>query len=387
MFKERRLELIESIEKKRNSYVIAYVLSDRPNATASISSDAVREIYNLLCGLKPFEKKKTLDLFIYGIGGDNDVPWQIVAMIREMFNQFSVIIPYKAHGAVTMIALGADTIIMGEKSELSPIDVAITTPHNSSEPGMTDGLPVSVEDIKALVALLERLGKVREKQRIDAFLRTIDKVPPLLLGNVNRTLEQTKMTCMRLLERRRRPFRNGVNKRIVANLFSEFSSHDHCISMSEAVKEIGLKHVKRVEELEPIFWELLTLYEGELRTNEPFYPEETMEQSDEEERIFREHKLVYVETTRRTRVFQRDVKMKKLRQHPPEIQFNPQIILPSFQIAPELQVSEHSIFDFLQEWLQSNLPGIVNECFDKFKKQFPVTAYERLYLKQGWVDE
>lgn len=387
MSKSRRLELIESIEKGRNSYVITYVLSDRPNAMGRLSPDAVREIYNLLCQLKPIDRKKRLDLFVYGTDGDNNVPWQIVAMIREMFDHFSVIVPYKAHGAATMIALGADTIIMGEKGELSSIEVSVRTPHNPNGPGAQDELPVSVQDVEGLVYLLERLGRVREKQRIDAFLRTIDKIPPLLLGSVNRTLEQTKMACMKLLQSRRRPFRNGRNRRIVGKLFPEFSWNRQCISVSEAIKEIGLKQVNRVEELEPIFWELLTLYEKELRTSHPFYPEEVMEQSDEEEKVFPNQKLVYMETTRRTRVFQRDVKVKKIRRYPPDVQFNPQVVLPSFEIAPEMQVSEYSVLDFVQQWLQNNLPGIVNGCFDKFKNEFPVTAYDCLHLNQRWTHE
>ena len=387
MSKKRRLELINSIEEKRNSYVVTYVLSDRPNAIGRISHDVVRQIYDVLRDLKPFENRKTLDLFIYATNGDNDVPWHIVSTIREMFNQFSVIVPYKAHGTATMIAMGADRMIMGEKSELSSIDVTSTILNNSKEPAMRDQSPVSVQDMKAMISLLERSGKLREKQRIDAFLRMIDKVPPLILGNVNRTLEQTKLACMKLLESRKRPFRNGLNKRIVERLFSDFSSQHQCISMSEAVKEIGLKQIMRVEELEPVFWELLTSYEQELRTNEPFYPEEIMEESPEEEKVFRNHKLVYIETTKRTRVFQRDVKVKKIRQYPPDIQFNPQIVLPSFEIAPELQVSEHSVLDFVQQWLQNNLPGIVDECFDKFKREFPVTAYECLYLNHRWMDE
>jgi hypothetical protein len=50
----------------------------------------------------------------------------MVGMIREMFDLFNVIVPHKAHGPGTMIALGADTIIMGERGTLSPIEVLIS---------------------------------------------------------------------------------------------------------------------------------------------------------------------------------------------------------------------------------------------------------------------
>jgi len=389
MSKERRSELIRTIEEARNSYVLTYVLSDRLNAAGRMTPDAVREIYDALSNLKPFDKKRTLDLFIHGTEGDDHVPWQIVSMAREMFREVSVIAPYKAYGPATMLALGADTIVMGEKSELSLIDVPVSNrAFCHSRDGKSDNeFPLDANDILGLISLVERLGKMREKQRIDTFLRAIDKVSPLLLGHLNRTLEQTKMTCMKLLGSRRRPFRKGLNRRIVEKICSTISSRQHCISMTEAVKEIGLKQVKRSEELESVFWELLTLYEKEFKTYEPFYPEEVLEQTDEDENVFRDHRLVYVETTAKSRAFLRDVKVSKIRQYPPDIQFNPQIVLPALEIEPELRLGEPSILNFIQQWLQNNVPCIVNECFQKFSKGFPVTAYERLYLNQRWIDE
>ena len=83
MSKKRRLDLIREIEDKRNSYFFAYLLSDRLNASATFFPDIVREIYCLLRELKPFEKKRGLDLFIYGEKGDHAVPWRIVTTIRE----------------------------------------------------------------------------------------------------------------------------------------------------------------------------------------------------------------------------------------------------------------------------------------------------------------
>lgn len=48
-------------------------------------------------------------------------------MFREYSKQgsFSVLTPYRAHSAATVISLGADEIIMTEKSELGPIDITL----------------------------------------------------------------------------------------------------------------------------------------------------------------------------------------------------------------------------------------------------------------------
>ena len=72
-----------------------------------------------------------------------------------------------------MIALGADTIIMGERGELSPIETLI--PGDDSFRGGIEKKGASAEDAKALMAIIESFGRIREKQRIDAFLRTMDR--------------------------------------------------------------------------------------------------------------------------------------------------------------------------------------------------------------------
>ena len=55
-------------------------------------------------------------------------------MIREYCDTFSVLVPYKARSAATMIALGADEIVMSDLSELSPIDPATANAFNRTDP-------------------------------------------------------------------------------------------------------------------------------------------------------------------------------------------------------------------------------------------------------------
>ena len=57
--------------------------------------------------LRAMGKVKAIDLFLYSAGGDTMVPWRLVSMIREYCDTFSILIPYKAHSAATMIALEA----------------------------------------------------------------------------------------------------------------------------------------------------------------------------------------------------------------------------------------------------------------------------------------
>jgi len=114
-----RKELIKEIQSIKKSKVIVYFTGDRQLAGARIAEDAVRPLYDHLLSIG---KNAKVELFLYSRGGDVSVPWRIVSMFREFCDEFSILVPYKAHSAATLICLGADKILMGKKAELGPID-------------------------------------------------------------------------------------------------------------------------------------------------------------------------------------------------------------------------------------------------------------------------
>jgi hypothetical protein len=382
MSRSRRLELIERIQKERKSLVIALVLSDVPGCEGTLGPDAVEELYCLLRDFKPFERKP-LDLFLVAHQGDITVPWHMVGMIREMFDLFNVIVPHKAHGPGTMIALGADTIIMGERGTLSPIEVLISG-DSFWKGDSTEIQDLSVEDAKAVMSLLEGFGRMREKQKIDAFLRIMDRVHPLLLGNMHKHVEQIRLDCIGLLEKRKRRFGKGRNTKIVSHLLLDSASSRHCITRSEAKGTIGLKQVRIEESLEPLFWELLTLYEQEFMADEPLHPEALPEALDKDEKLFSNRKSACMESTKRSRVLIEDKKVQKIREIAPNIRLDPQIILPALEIHPEL--AERDVWSFIEGWLQGKLPGLIEEAFVRFKHSLPVSEYKWKSLNRRWVD-
>lgn len=123
MPKERRNELLAAIAADRDSHVIAYVTGDRPPAQAAIGDDAVRPIYDHLRALGHVER---LDIFIYSRGGAIDVPWRLATAFRQVSDEWSILIPFRANSSATLLALGADSIILGRQGELGPIDPSMT---------------------------------------------------------------------------------------------------------------------------------------------------------------------------------------------------------------------------------------------------------------------
>jgi ClpP class serine protease len=79
---------------------------------AQIGNDAIRPLYDHLRQLQSVE---ALDLFIYSRGGDIDVPWRIATGLRSTAQKWSTLVPFRANSAATLLALGADEIVMGQQ--------------------------------------------------------------------------------------------------------------------------------------------------------------------------------------------------------------------------------------------------------------------------------
>ena len=110
MPRAKRKALVEQIEDLRGSRVLCYVTGDRAPALAQIGDDAIRPMYERL---REIGQANKLDFFLYSRGGAVDVPWRIVTALRTAAQDWSVLIPFRANSAATLLALGADEIVMG----------------------------------------------------------------------------------------------------------------------------------------------------------------------------------------------------------------------------------------------------------------------------------
>lgn len=75
-------------------------------------------------------EERELDLVLHSPGGSAEAAESVVAYLRKRFDHLRVFVPVAAMSAATMIALSANEIIMGQHSQLGPIDpqFIISTP-------------------------------------------------------------------------------------------------------------------------------------------------------------------------------------------------------------------------------------------------------------------
>jgi len=396
MPRESTKALIREIEKKRNSKVIAYITSDRQNLQHGISADAVSVLHEHILAIDPQERSK-LDLFLYSRGGESDTPWTIVSMFRECSKEgmFSVLIPYRAHSAATVIALGADEIIMTEKAELGPIDITIERgPYNPTEGSTPQRLPISVEDVTGYFALLAKIGCKNPEEKLKGFEQLTNKVHPLALGTVSRLLEQTKSVALKLLGTRAKPFTVRRNKDIIKKLSSEIYSHRHTICRTEAIK-LGLEQVIKAEDaqINNELWGLYNEYRSLFSFEEPFTPEEHLISNNLDQHAWQNLGLACIESVARKDSYRMDLEVRRARQIPPQVNLNlNNLAFPPLNIGNLPQgTTPQQVAQMVEQLLPSVIQPIINKAANDavaaFLNALPTVGFEHIGLNKVWKKE
>ncbi len=274
MPKDNRVSLLKEIEKERKTCVITYITSTRSNLEVQMAMDAIRKVYDHLEVVANPKKKVAVDLFLHSNGGDGTVPWRLVTLIKEYATEFSVLVPYKAFSAATLTALGADSVVMHPMGMLGPTDPTVANPFNPPDPSVPgQKIGISVEDVTAFIQLIkEDAGIQHEDELVQAFNKLCENVHPLALGNVKRSLSQSRMMAQKLLalhmDKRNE---EHIIQEIVDNLTSKLFYHGHPINRVEAKDEVGLNTVEYPSAtLEKLMWSLYLDYEAEIKMEEPF---------------------------------------------------------------------------------------------------------------------
>lgn len=274
-----RRPLIERIESMRGSKVICYLTSTRPNAQGAIGADAVREMVDHLLRL-PQQPVERLDLFLMSNGGDGTVPWRLVPIFREYAKEFNVLIPFGAYSAATIMALGANEIVMHKFGAMGPIDPTVTNEFNPIDTSTNRKLGISVEDVKAYISFIKETVGIRHEEELVKTIEILaQKIHPLALGNVERFISQSRMIARKLLLLHTPKEHEHVLDSIIEALASKLYFHGHPINRIEA-NELGLKVMQNVPgELETAMWDLYTDFEQEMEIREHFDPVGTLNSS------------------------------------------------------------------------------------------------------------
>lgn len=372
-----RVAEIARIETLRDSRVITYVCSDRRGASANIGDDAVRPMYEHVRAIGKTEK---LDLFLYSRGGAVDVPWRIVSMLREYATeQLSVLVPYRAQSAATLIALGCDKVVMGPKGELGPIDPALSrvVPQEGGTPVQEE---IRVEDVMSYIGFIRDKAGLGDQAAIAANVKVLaDKLSPWVLGNIYRTHSHIRMVARKMISSHKARMEDARVNLLVEALAEKTYLHGHAIARTEA-QELGVPIELPSDDLEKSMWRLFELYESALSMQTPVDPDTLIGPTEDE--YSAPANIAYIESVKRSTAFRGNLTVKRVRQSPSQVTINlnlnlglPPGIDPA-QIPPE-------IVQGLQQQIQNEVPRLVNE---QVRRQSPVQRVETSIKSGYWQD-
>ncbi len=327
-----RAALIKKIERTRGSRVVTYVTSDRrtyppmfslPALKASLATEAQPFLYEILRSY--VGKSERLDLFLYTRGGQTDSVWPLVNLFRTFSKGFSVLVPFRAHSAGTLICLGADEIVMTDVAELSPVDPTTVNQFNPIDDiDKVSRRGISVEDVTSYMELatnVSKAGLTEEANIAGVFAKLSDSVHPLALGNVNRVHSQIRLLARKLL-RLHSDDEESIEK-AVDGLTRLLYSHTHAINYLEAVELLGAGMVvKATDPEQELLWSLYEGYEEVLKLKETVCKDEVVDRvAGEEGHVLAMSNVGgFIETTERSMVFQSDCRIEAKSQIPKGVQ-------------------------------------------------------------------
>ncbi len=177
-----------------------------------------------------------LDLLLHTPGGDVDQAERIVLLCRKRVGNGSlrVVVPDSAKSAGTLIAIAADAIVMGEPSELGPIDPQVTITTAKGEP--------MVRPAQSFLDGLDSIVKGAGDELSAAYFPLLDKLDPALIDFCRKALLRSEQFAEKFLTKYMLNGDPAKAKEVAhaLNNVEEHLSHGAVIDADRAL-EMGLK--------------------------------------------------------------------------------------------------------------------------------------------------
>ena len=240
----RRRKLIQEIEAATGRTLLCYV-----SIGAII---APSDIFDLIRLLQKVDSGASITLLLDSPGGYIDSAEKMVHLLREACESSSsgngdleVVVPYQAKSAATLIALGADQIVMSDSSELGPIDPQVPYSEGHTVSAMT------------LIRAYEKAeARCMTSPNNPAFAAELGMFDAVIVEAARQAVSRSRVCAERLLKRK------GANYTAIADALLDierFPSHGQMIDWRTAL-QIGIPHVHRLDRQSPLWQQYWHLY-------------------------------------------------------------------------------------------------------------------------------
>lgn len=241
-----RRDFIVEIEKQIGCELVVYMGFNLP-----IIPDDIAPFQDLLYKINYNSK---IGLLIYSNGGVIDAAEKLAKMIRHVTGneEFIVIVPEKAKSAATLLALTADRILMGDTSELGPIDPQI---------------PIYTRNgviYRPAFSIIDTIKKINTEGKLNpAYLPMLDNLDLAVIDIAEKAVSRTERCAYEWLAKSM--FKNNKTKakKIAKDLSDDkkWLSHGYAIDHKDA-KNMGLAvdYRRKDDPTWELIWRLFVSY-------------------------------------------------------------------------------------------------------------------------------
>lgn len=206
---EQAKATVAAIQASRKSRLLV-LISHSP-----LSGEVALSISNMMRKMSKEGDLDNLDVLLESGGGDLDAAYKILQILKSHSKQVTVVVPFYAKSAATLIALGADRLQMCRAGELGPIDPQVLDPNS--------GMMVPALSIK------NAMDFINEATNPIVAASLADKISPLLIG-AYRNAEASAKQCLSDIFTAKN-FSSEQIERLVEVFTKELLSHGYPVSI------------------------------------------------------------------------------------------------------------------------------------------------------------
>lgn len=245
--RDARRDMINLAQNRTERTLLCYV-----SLNQLISREDIVYIRELL---QPLPLGTSIDLLLNSPGGDVDTAEKLVQIVLQVTSppgapsgDFRLIVPDRAKSAATLIALGANSVVMGDTSELGPIDPQVILPDHR-------GVRLWYSVCDYLEAYEDATANYRTNPQDPVFRVTLDKFDPVLVRSLERSNDRVRTCAENLLKL------HGGNFTLAPSRLMDrdtYPSHGQMIGWETARDHVGLEieFLARDNDLWQLYWRL-----------------------------------------------------------------------------------------------------------------------------------
>jgi len=283
-------------QQNRNNFVMAMICP----GDESFEQKDVLILLGELDKIKTKPEETEIDLILNSPGGNIYATYKMIFMLRTKCNKLRTVVPFYAKSAATLATLGSDEIVMGQQSELGPLDAPIEHP-------LAEGIRLSALDgvrpLEFLSDFCNRLAidvlglRIRKKvglsrkDSVDLALKfaaeyirpVVAKLDPLLIHMCYRYLEIAQNYGRELLTTymfKDKPNKEEMAEKTITKLVWGYPEHGYAICCREA-RRINL-NVTEAEDFPDWqkYWKIWDSVEGKGEKVIRLLPKELLEEKE-----------------------------------------------------------------------------------------------------------